>query len=67
MPVILILVIILQHVCISNHHTVHFKYAQLDVSLIPKFKKERNSAKISFLRNGSKSFIQTYYSTFHTK
>ena len=66
-PVILILVIILQHVCISNHHTVYFKYAQLDLSIIPKFKKERNSAKINYLRNGSKSFIQTYYSTFHTK
>ena len=65
--IILVGTVVSQRYTYAKTYTVHFKYAQLDLSIIPKFKKERNSPKINFLRNESKSFIQTYYPTFHTK
>ena len=53
--IILILVIIPQCMCISNHHSTHFKYIQLQLSIIP-YEVRKN-----FFYQKFKMFIFSWY------
>ena len=61
--IILILVVIPQCICVSNHYVVHFKYIKLYLSISPQltWKKPKKKQKSSDPLTGIKTYLKLFY------